>query len=149
MSNRISATDHLETLPEIPSWKGEDSIKLAGILAEHGVDFIDVSSAGNHPRQALGPLAHTPAFQADFSAQIKAAVGDKILVGAVGGITSGTLAQSILDEGKADVIFVGRGFQKNPGLVWKFAEELGVQIKVANQIEWAFAGRGVGRVKPN
>ena len=142
-SNRISATDHLETLPEIPSWKVEDSIKLAGILAEHGVDFIDVSSAGNHPRQALGPLAHTPAFQANFSAQIKAAVGDKILVGAVGGITSGTLAQSILDEGKADVIFVGRMFQKNPGLVWAFADELGVELHHSLQIGWGFQGRAL------
>ena len=56
-----------------------------------------------------------------------------------------------VDEGKADVIFVGRAFQKNPGMVWQFAEDLGVQIKVANQIEWAFLGRGsVERpVKPN
>ena len=129
----------------------EDTIKLASILADHGVDFLDVSSAGNHPRQVLSPLANAKAFQTELSAEIKAAVGDKILVGAVGGINNGVLAQSILDEGKTDVIFVGRTFQKNPGMVWQFAEDLGVQIKVANQIEWTFLGRGsVGRpVKPN
>ena len=39
-----------------------------------------------------------------------------------------------------------RAFQKNPGLVWQFAEDLGVAITVAHQIEWGFKGRGkVGR----
>jgi hypothetical protein len=38
-------------------------------------------------------------------------------------------------------VFVGRMFQKNPGLVWSFAEELGVEINVANQIRWGFGGR--------
>ncbi len=76
-------------------------------------------------------------------------MGDKIIVGAVGGINNGKLAQRILDEGKADVVFVGRLFQKNPGAVWQFAEDLGVRITAAHQIEWAFFGRGVGRAKAN
>ncbi len=42
-------------------------------------------------------------------------------------------------------MFVGRLFQKDPGLVWTFAEDLGVNLTVAHQIEWAFKGRGVGR----
>ena len=42
------------------------------------------------------------------------------------------------------MIFAGRWFQKNPALVWTFAEELGVTITVAHQIEWGFAGRGTG-----
>lgn len=41
--------------------------------------------------------------------------GDKILVGAVGMITTGTVAQEILDKGQADAVLVGRAFQKNPG----------------------------------
>ncbi|PSR72184.1 hypothetical protein PHLCEN_2v11941 [Hermanssonia centrifuga] len=145
---RISATDFLETsMPDSESWKVSDTIKLASLLAGHGVDLLDVSSAGNHPLQTLGPLRTVEAFQSDLSAEIKAAVGDKIIVGAVGGITHGKLAQRVLDEGKADVIFVGRQFQKNPGAVWQFAEDLGVRITVAHQIEWAFFGRGVGRAK--
>ncbi|PSS32035.1 hypothetical protein PHLCEN_2v2180 [Hermanssonia centrifuga] len=147
---RISATDFLETsLPDTESWKVSDTIKLAPLLADHGVDLLDVSSAGNHPLQSLGPLRTVEAYQSDLSAEIKAAVGDKIIVGAVGGINNGKLAQRILDEGKADVIFVGRLFQKNPGAVWQFAEDLGVRITAAHQIEWAFFGRGVGRAKAN
>lgn len=70
--------------------------------------------------------------------------GDKMLVGAVGGIATGTLSNEILSSGQADVVFVGRAFQKNPGLVWTFAEELGVQVKQPNQIEWPYKGRGTG-----
>lgn len=63
-------------------------------------------------------------------------LGDKLLVGAVGGVTDGHIAQGILDKGQADVVFVGRQFQKNPGTVWAFAEDLGVDIYLAHQIEW-------------
>ena len=44
-----------------------------------------------------------------------------------------------------DAVFSGRWFQKNPGLVWSMAEELGVEINVASQIRWAFKGRGGGK----
>jgi hypothetical protein len=32
-------------------------------------------------------------------------------------------------------------FQKNPGLVFAFADDLGVDVRMPNQIRWAFAGR--------
>lgn len=56
-------------------------------------------------------------------------------VGTVGTITNGKQANELLEEG-LDLAIVGRMFQKNPGLVWTFAEDLGVQINVANQIRW-------------
>lgn len=134
-------------MPDTPSWTITDSIKLAGILADHGVDLLDVSSAGNHSSQTFPPLQLGEAFHADLSAAIKAAVGDKILIATVGGIKTGQTAQNVLTKKQADVVFVGRHFLKNPGAVWQFAEELGVRISVANQIEWGFFGRGVGRTK--
>lgn len=69
-----------------------------------------------------------------------------MLVGTVGTITSGKQANQLLEEG-LDVAIVGRMFQKNPGLVWAFADELGTQIQVANQIRWGFGGRP-GAPKP-
>ena len=63
-----------------------------------------------------------------------------MLVGTVGSITTGKQANQLLDDG-LDVAIIGRMFQKNPGLVWAFADDLGVQIQVANQIRWAFGGR--------
>lgn len=60
-------------------------------------------------------------------------------MGTVGSITSGKQANQLLEEG-LDLAIVGRLFQKNPGLVWTFADELGVEIDVANQIGWGFGG---------
>ena len=138
----ISASDRLENvLPDQPSWRIEDSIRLAHLLAEHGVDVLDVSAAGIHPQQELPPKG-TEAYQAYLSHAIKQSVGDKLIVTAVGGIANGKTAQAQLDNGSADAIFVGRQFQKDPGTVWTFAEQLGVHIYVANQIGWGFFGRG-------
>ncbi|TBU22325.1 FMN-linked oxidoreductase [Dichomitus squalens] len=137
---RISATEWLEeSLPNEPSWRSEDTVKLASILAEHGVDLIDISSSGNHPAQRIKT---GPAYQAPFSEAVKKAVGDKILVSVVGSITDGKIAQGILDKGQSDIIFVGRWFQKNPSLVWTFADDLGVELRHSRQIEWPFRGRG-------
>lgn len=144
---RISATDWIEkSLPNEPSWRLEDTVKLAGILAEHGVDFLDISSGGNHP-VAKGVIQSGPAYQAPFAQAVKQAVGDKLVVGCVGSITDGKIAQEVLNKGQADVVFVGRFFQKNPASVWAFASDLGVAIKIANQVVWGFGGRGVGHKK--
>ena len=132
---RISATDWLEeSAPELESWKSEDTVKLAGLLAESGVDLLDVSSGGNHPRQKV---KSGPGYQAPFAKAVKASLEDKIAVGTVGSITSGKQANQLLEEeGGLDLAICGRMFQKNPALVWTFAEELGVQINVANQIRY-------------
>jgi 2,4-dienoyl-CoA reductase-like NADH-dependent reductase (Old Yellow Enzyme family) len=136
---RISATDWLEeSLPNEPSWRTEDTVRLAPLLIEHGIDFLDVSTGGNHPLQKIKA---GPAYQAPFAAEVKKAVGSTAIVGSVGSITDGFIAQGVLDKGQADVAIVGRLFQKNPGTVWAFAEDLGVHITLPHQIEWAFAGR--------
>jgi 2,4-dienoyl-CoA reductase-like NADH-dependent reductase (Old Yellow Enzyme family) len=135
---RISATDWLDHDGyEGESWTLADTLKLAPLLAERGVDLLDVSSGGNHPAQKIKA---GPAYQAPFAKEVKKVVGDKMAVGTVGTITSGEQANSLLDEG-LDLAIVGRMFQKNPALVWTWAEELGVEINVANQIRWGFGGR--------
>ncbi|TKA66480.1 hypothetical protein B0A55_10065 [Friedmanniomyces simplex] len=139
---RISATDWLEEAPkdQIPeSWTNEDSIRLAPLLAEAGVDYLDVSSGGNHPLQH--PHAK-PAYQADFAIAIKKAVGAKLAVGTVGMIENARLANDLLEKEGLDMVTVGRGFQKNPGLVFAWADELKQQVQMPNQIRWGFAGRG-------
>ncbi|KAL4873055.1 hypothetical protein BDV12DRAFT_182678 [Aspergillus spectabilis] len=140
---RVSATDWLEEVqPDQPSWRLEDTIKFAQALAESGnIDVLDVSSGGTHAAQKI---QSKPGFQAPFAAAVKKAVGDKLLVGTVGMIDGGHLANSLLEKEGLDLALVGRGFQKNPGLVWTFAEELGVEIGMANQIRWGFSSRGAG-----
>lgn len=137
---RISASDWLEeSRPDTPSWRLEDSVRLAEALVDLGVDVIDVSSGGLHPDQHI----HSgPGYQTHFSKAIKDKVGDNMLVASVGMITEGKQAEEILQKGEADIVVAGRAFQKNPGLVWAWAEDLGVEINLANQIRWGFGGRG-------
>jgi len=142
---RVSATDWFEfdskfkdEFPE--SWTVEQTCQLAKLLPQHGVDLVDVSSGGIHPKSAIAIKAG-PAYQVDLARQVKKAVGDSLLVSAVGGIKTGHLAEEALKSG-IDVVRAGRWFQQNPGLVRAFAIELGVEVKMANQIDWSFKGRG-------
>lgn len=152
---RISASDWLEGVEGFgkeKSWTVEDSVRLAPLLAERGVDLLDVSSGGNSPK---GHPHTGPGYQAPFAKAIKKVVGERMLVSTVGSITSGKQAEELLVGGKdkedepVDAVMAGRTFQKNPGLVWSWAEELSTQIWVANQIGWGFGGRGGGQPHVN
>ncbi|KAJ5470996.1 Aldolase-type TIM barrel [Penicillium desertorum] len=144
---RISATDWFEfndnddlknEFPE--SWTVGQSVQLAPLLAERGVDLVDVSSGGIHPKSAIA-IKPGPAYQVHLAQEVKKAVGDKLLVTAVGGIKTGPLAEEVVQSG-IDAVQAGRWFQQNPGLVRAFANELGEKVRMATQIDWSFEGRG-------
>lgn len=141
---RISATDWLHNNPEYEgeNWTMEQSTKLAHLLAERGVDVLDVSSGGIHKMQKV---AGGPGYQAPFAKQIKKSVEDKLLISTVGSINTGTLAEKVISGGQddtpLDLVAVGRLFQKNPGLVWSWADDLHTSIQIAHQIAWGFGGR--------
>ncbi|KAB8239058.1 NADH:flavin oxidoreductase/NADH oxidase [Aspergillus alliaceus] len=142
---RISATDWFEfdevLKKEFPeSWTMAQSIELVSLLADCGVDLVDVSSGGVHAKSAIA-IRSGPAYQVHFAQEIKKAVGDKLLISAVGGIKTGSLAEEVVQSG-IDAVQAGRWFQQNPGLVRAFANELGVKVRMATQIDWSFEGRG-------
>ncbi|KAA8650881.1 hypothetical protein EYZ11_005828 [Aspergillus tanneri] len=142
---RISATDWFEfddnLKKEFPeSWTLAQAVQLAPLLADCGVDLVDVSSGGVHPKSAIAIRAG-PAYQVHLAQEVKKAVGDKLLVSAVGGIKTGALAEEVVQSG-IDAVQAGRWFQQNPGLVRAFANELGVKVRMATQIDWSFDGRG-------
>lgn len=111
---RISSTDWTEG-----GWTPEESVMLAEILKDHGVDLIDCSSGGN-VHDARIPLA--PGYQVLFSEAVRKT---GILTGAVGLITSAGQAEAILNEGKADLILLGRELLRNPYFPLQAATELG------------------------
>ncbi|PNH63072.1 hypothetical protein VD0002_g5160 [Verticillium dahliae] len=143
---RFSATEWLDTNPDFEgeSWTIKESIEFAKLLADRGVDILDISSGGNNTAQKV---KGGPGYQAGFAKAIKKAVGDKAFVSTVGSIKTGTLAEQLISGGKdeddtpLDLVAVGRMFQKNPGLVWAWADELETSIQVAHQIGWGFGGR--------
>ncbi len=102
---RISATDWLEE----GGWDLPQSVRLAALLRDHGVDLIDVSSGGN----VLGAaMTLGPGYQTPFSEAIRTQTG--ILTGAVGMITDPAQAAHILRTGQADLIFIAREFLRDP-----------------------------------
>lgn len=137
---RVSASDWLEeSQPDKAGWRLSDTETFARALADQGVvDLIDISSGGLHSAQKV---VAGPAFQAPFAAAVKKAVkGSNMVVAAVGMINNGQLAEKLLQEENEDldVILVGRAFQRDTGLAWKFAQDLDVEIAMAAQIRWGF-----------
>ncbi|KAH9939053.1 FMN-linked oxidoreductase [Epithele typhae] len=138
---RVSATDWLDkVLPNEPSWTLDETIKLANLLPEHGIDLIDVSSGGTDPGQKIEFIGG-PAYQAHLAEAIKKSVGDRLLVAAVGGITTGSIAEEVLQKGQADVALVGKASLLNPAFVLDFAKDLEVDVKIPHQGDWVVHGR--------
>jgi 2,4-dienoyl-CoA reductase-like NADH-dependent reductase (Old Yellow Enzyme family) len=135
---RISGSDHLDTNPDkdlaARAWTIEQSSDFAVLLADAGVDVIDVSSGGNHMQQKV---AHGPAYQAYLAFAVKEKVGDRAFVSSVGGILEASVAEDLLQKG-LDLVALGRAFMKNPGTVLTWADDMGVTVKMPNQIDWAF-----------
>ncbi|KUJ12212.1 putative NADPH dehydrogenase C23G7.10c [Mollisia scopiformis] len=144
---RIPGSDWMP--PESNCWEINQAIALSLELTKLGVDFLDVSSAALMVEQKVvsGPGYQVPFADAIRKALVEAGRGEATKVGTVGMITSGVQAEEILQDGKADAVLVARGFQKSPGLVWDWAAELGVEVRVANQIGWGVGQRPTGGVK--
>jgi 2,4-dienoyl-CoA reductase-like NADH-dependent reductase (Old Yellow Enzyme family) len=89
--------------------------------------------------------------QVPFAAAVKKAHPD-IAVGAVGLITTATQANSVLVEGKADIVLLAREFLRDPYFVLRAADELGVVVRPAVQYERAWQtglARGCSRAPKN
>ena len=114
---RISSTDWVEG-----GWTVEESVRLASVLKEMGVDMIDCSSGGNVFNATI-PFG--PGFQVPFSEAIRKT---GILTGTVGFITTAGQAESILQDERADLVFLGRELLRNPYFALQAARELGTEI---------------------
>lgn len=114
---RLSATDWKDG-----GWTVEDSVRLAGLLREHGVDIVDVSSGGN---AADAKVTVGPGYQVDFARRIRAEAG--IATGAVGMITEPKQAEEVVASGSADVVLLARALLRDPHWALRAAHELGVR----------------------
>ncbi|XXG98731.1 hypothetical protein Hte_005060 [Hypoxylon texense] len=156
---RISATEWMESKGE-PSWDLEQTIRLAKLLPAAGVDLLDVSSGGNNALSKVnGSMVIHPYYQIDLAGQIREALrkeGLRLLIGAVGMITTAEMARSVVQEGKAaathdkgsvevaeeasggqatqaDLVLVARQYLREPEFPLRVAHQLGVEVKWPNQ----------------
>jgi len=111
---RISASDWTED-----GWTIDDSVWLAEIVKNKGVDLIDCSSGGIIPNVKIPAK---PNYQVPFAAAVRKT---GILTGAVGIIVTPEQAEAILENGLADIIVMARELLRDPYFPLRAARELG------------------------
>lgn len=125
---RISATDWVEG-----GWDLEQSVQLAKVLKAGGkVDLIDCSSGAMSPKQQI--RIH-PGYQVPFAEAIRNRAD--IPTGAVGLIHSPDMAEQILANGHADLIFLGRTLLAEPYWPLRAAKQLRAKVAWPVQYERA------------
>lgn len=106
----------------------DDAVTMARRLKETGLDYVCVSSGGITTTIRV-PLS--PGYQVPFAAKVKAEAG--IATRAVGLIVEPRQAETILAEGKADMVAIGRAMLDDPRWGWHAAEALGAEIALPPQ----------------
>jgi len=115
---RISATEWTDG-----GWDVDQSVALARVLKQHGVDLIDVSSGGN----VSGATIPTgPGYQVPFAAQIRREA--EIPTAAVGQITAPAQADQIIRTDGADLVLLAREMLRDPYWPLHAATTLGAEV---------------------
>ncbi|MEN5181041.1 NADH:flavin oxidoreductase/NADH oxidase [Comamonas testosteroni] len=105
-------------------WSLDDSVVLSRALAQLGVDVIDCSSGGLTEETKALPVPRGLGFQVPFSERIRQEAA--VRTQAVGMIVDANQAEAVLQEGKADLIALGREALFDPYWAHHAAVALGV-----------------------
>ena len=124
---RLSATEWTDG-----GWSIDDSVELAKLLKEKGIDLIDSSTGGN---VAGAKIPVGPGYQVRFADQITSDAD--IPTGAVGLITDAHQANDIIEAGRADLVFIAREMLRDPHFPLRAAHELGYDMKWPDQYDRA------------
>jgi 2,4-dienoyl-CoA reductase-like NADH-dependent reductase (Old Yellow Enzyme family) len=121
MGVRITATEWVDG-----GWTLEDSAALGRELKARGCDYICCTSGGTSLKQEIesGPL-----YQVPFADRVRRESGVPTM--AVGQIWEPRDAEQVLQDGKADLIAIGRRMLYDPRWVWHAAIELGEFVPFA------------------
>ncbi len=125
LTARVSATDwHPDGLT------GEESVEVARLIGQAGVDAVDVSAGQTIPDQR--PI-YGRAFQTPFADRIRHEAG--VATMAVGNIQSHEDVNAILAAGRADLVLMARAHLWDPYWTRHAAYALGHPLKWPNQYE--------------
>lgn len=125
---RVSASDWVEG-----GWTIEDTVALASVVKEHGIDLLDCSSGGNSPQQKI---VLGPGYQVAFAERVRRETG--LPTGAVGMITSPEQADTLIRTGQADVVLLARELLRHPTWALHAAKTLRATPRTPNQYLRAF-----------
>jgi 2,4-dienoyl-CoA reductase-like NADH-dependent reductase (Old Yellow Enzyme family) len=130
---RLSATDWVAG-----GWDIDQTVELSRLLKEDGVDLIDVTTGGAVPIPR-GAIPVGPLYQTEFAERVRDEAG--IVTGAVGMITEPRDAEAIIDDGRADLVFLARELLRDPYWPLFAAQTLGVSIPWPKQYQRAVGPR--------
>lgn len=105
----------------------EDFIYFAKQMKAQGTDLIDCSTGGVVPARVKA----YPGYQLKHSELVREEAA--LATGAVGLITTGIQVEEILQNERADLIFIGRALLRNPYWAKEAADELGYQLEAPKQ----------------
>ena len=114
---RLGVTDMLEGGLEL-----EDGLKVAKKLEEIGIAVIDVS-AGLGGIQPLNPKDRVQGFFIPYATAVKSVVGVPVI--GVGGIKDQSFADTLVKQGKTDLVAIGRAYNANPNWAKEAYSQLG------------------------
>jgi 2,4-dienoyl-CoA reductase-like NADH-dependent reductase (Old Yellow Enzyme family) len=105
-------------------WGPSESVRLARLLKERGVDVIDCSSGGMLAHSPMDGLrAQRYGYQVPYAEKVRQEVG--VMTMAVGHIVHADQAEGIIKEGRADLIALAREIMNNPSWPMDAAQKLG------------------------
>jgi NADPH2 dehydrogenase len=107
--------------------KFEDILYFTEQMKDEDVDLIDCSSGGVVPAS----ISSYPGYQVNRCEAIKKQTS--IATGAVGLITTGIQAEEILQNNRADIVFIGRALLRNPYWAKTAADELRQHLQAPTQ----------------
>ncbi|GAB2824396.1 NADH:flavin oxidoreductase/NADH oxidase [Alpinimonas psychrophila] len=115
---RVSATDWVDG-----GWNEAETAKIADWARASGADLFDISSGGNVTGVKI-PVG--PGYQVPLAHFVKQ--HSHISTAAVGLVTTPELANSIVENGRSDAVFIGREMLRDPHFALRAAIELGAEI---------------------
>jgi 2,4-dienoyl-CoA reductase-like NADH-dependent reductase (Old Yellow Enzyme family) len=115
---RLSCVDD-----EPGGWTLDDSVALASLLKEAGTDVVDCSSGGLGERTTTRMIRRPEGYQVPYAERIRIEAGVPTM--AVGLITTPAFADTVVREGRADLVAIGREALNNPHWPLHAARALG------------------------
>ena len=119
---RVSSVDGT-----VEGWNMDDTVVFARELKERGVDVIDCSSGGIAGAATAAQVTRSLGFQVLFAERVRKDADIPTM--AVGIILEAEQAETILQNGQADLIAVGRQSQFNPNIAHHWAHDLGINAR--------------------
>ncbi|MFD1066952.1 NADH:flavin oxidoreductase/NADH oxidase [Oceanobacillus locisalsi] len=127
---RISAVEYMDEGYDI-----YHALEIAKKYQTAGVDMFHISSGGEGPPGKHKP-ATNPGYHVPFARKFKEELDIPVI--AVGILEDPFLAESVIGNGDADLIAIGRGMLKNPYWSMQASEQLGDTIEPVRQYKRAY-----------